>query len=197
MNWFVRIITLAFAAIFLENSIFVRGLGTSTMLIASKNDRHLAAFSICITFFSSVSSLLSYFVDIKLLNSESSRLYLPLIYVMVIGLVYILTLLILWRFFNGTFLNLKKFIHLSAFNCAVLGALLINSRSCETLLEYLVFGLGIGIGFSIAAYFLSIVYERVYSEDIPDSFRGFPIIMIYIGILSMAFYGFIGHQITF
>jgi electron transport complex protein RnfA len=77
-----------------------------------------------------------------------------------------------------------------------LGALFLNSRHSDTLFGYIGFGLGTGVGFIIASYFLSIVYDRLFSEDVPESFRGYPLILIYIGILSMAFYGFLGHQLA-
>lgn len=196
MATFAQIVMVSFIAIFLENTIFARALGTSTMLIAAKNEAQLMGFGFCITYISAVSSVIAYFADDYLLKNENSELYMPLVYVAIIAVVYIITLLIMWRLAYKLFRSMKKFVHISAFNCAVLGALFLNSQHCSTLLEYLGFGIGTGLGFMMAAYFLSIVYEKLYSEDVSESFRGFPLIMIYIGILSMALYGLIGHKLA-
>lgn len=196
MTTFVQVVMVSFIAIFIENTIFARALGTSTMLIAAKNETQLMGFGICITYISAVSSALSYLADKFLLKNENSELYMPLVYVAIIAVVYIVTLLILWRVAYKLFRSMKKFVHISAFNCAVLGALFLNSQHCSTIFEYLGFGIGTGLGFMMAAYFLSIVYEKLYSEEVPASFRGFPLIMIYIGIISMALYGLIGHQLA-
>ncbi|MEG0615200.1 MAG: Rnf-Nqr domain containing protein [Oscillospiraceae bacterium] len=196
METFMKIISIAFIAIFIENTIFARALGTSTMIIAAKNKKQLIGFGICITYISCTASILTYFADKYLLDYELSYLYMPILYVVIIGVIYIVTLLILWKFAYKIFISMKKFVHISAFNCAVLGALLINSKVSHTLLEYIGFGLGTGIGFMIATYFLSTVYTKLYSDDVPESFRGFPLVMVYIGILSMAFYGLVGHQLA-
>ena len=195
MNTIAKIIMVSFVAMFIENTIFARALGTSTMLIAAKNKKQLVGFGLSITYITSVASAISYFADKLFLANESSYLFMPMIYVVIVGLVYILTLLILWKFVYRVFISMKKYVHISSFNCAVLGALFLNSKSSDTFLGYIGFGLGTGIGFMIATYFLSIAYEKLYSEDVPDSFRGYPLILVYIGILSMAFYGLIGHQL--
>ena len=55
-----------------------------------------------------------------------------------------------------------------------------------------IFGLKSGLGFFLTALMLSAVRERLYDEEVPETFRGFPAIMIYTGLLSMA----IGFMIT-
>lgn len=196
MASFAQTVLLAFVAIFAENIVFSRGLGTSTMLLAAKNNRQFLGLGLCITYICTASSMLSYIADKLFLNSETSYLYMPIIYIIIIGGIYILTLLIMWKWAYVIFVRMKKFVHFSVFNCAVLGALLLNAKNNSTFWEYAGFGLCTGIGFMIATYLLSIVYERLNSESIPDSFRGYPIVLVYIGIISMAFFGLVGHQLT-
>lgn len=196
MDVIAQIITASFTAMFIENILFARALGSSTALIAVKNKQQFVGFSISITYICVFASIISYFIDKAFLKSEYSYLFMPVAYVLAVAVIYIITLMMLWKFLNKIFLAVKKYVHLSAFNCAVLGALFLNSRHSDTLFGYIGFGLGTGIGFIIASYFLSIVYDRLFSEDVPESFRGYPLILIYIGILSMAFYGFLGHQLA-
>lgn len=92
---------------------------------------------------------------------------------------------------------MRKYVHISTFNCAILGAIYLNSKYCITLPEYIFHGLGIGLGFVLAVYMVAVVYDRLYSKDVPFSFRGYPLVLIYIGILSMAFYMLTGHTLTY
>lgn len=192
MTVIIKILMVALLAATVENTIFTRAFGTSTMLIASKNKKEIIPFTLSITYICTVSSAVSYFADKFLLKDKTSLLYMPLIYVTMIGLVYIITLLILWKWAYSFFVATKKFVHISAFNCAVLGGLLLNNLKSNSFADYISFGLGTGIGFLVAAFLISEGYEKLNSEKVPQSFRGFPATMIYIGILSMAFFVLLG-----
>ncbi len=193
MEFVKNILLVAFTSVIIENTVFSRVLGTSTLILVAKNRKNIFGFGLSVTYITAVVSVLTYFVGKLFDLSGNSYIYIPLVYILILGVVYILTLLCLWRFAVTLFVKIRKYIHMSAFNCAVLGAMFIISEYCETFTDYLVQGIGIGLGFVLAVYMTSIVYDRVYSEKVPYSFRGFPLLMIYIGILSMAFWGFSGH----
>ena len=55
--------------------------------------------------------------------------------------------------------------------------------------EYIFRGIGTGLGFMFAIYITAIVYDRLHDASVPYCFRGYPLTLIYIGIISMAFYG--------
>ncbi len=188
-----NILLAAFTSVIVENTIFSRALGTSTLILVARNRKNIFGFGISVTYITAVVSVLTYFAGKIFDLSGDSYIYAPLVYILILGAVYILTLLGLWRFAVTLFVKIRKYIHMSAFNCAVLGAMFIISKYCETFTDYLVNGIGVGLGFVLAVYITAIVYDRIYSEKVPYSFRGFPLMMIYIGILSMAFWGFSGH----
>ena len=87
--------------------------------------------------------------------------------------------------------------HISAFNCAVFGILYLSVQQCTTPADFAVFGLFSGLGFMAAAFMTAIVYDKLYSEDVPMFFRGYPALLIYNGILAMACYGLTGHQLAY
>lgn len=192
INEFFKLINIALIAIVFENTIFARAFGTSTLLIAAKNKKEIVPFGLSITYICLSSGALSFVADKFILTNSTSFLYRPLAYVIIIGFVYIVTLLLLWKFANKFFLSVKKFVHISAFNCAVLGALFLNNLITDSIWGYIIFGLGTGIGFFVATFLVSACYEKLNSEKVPDSFRGFPIAMIFIGILSMSFFALSG-----
>ena len=197
MSYIFQIILVSFVAVFTENTIFARALGTSTLILISRSRKNLVGFGMCVTYITVVSGIVCYFADKHLDNSKLEYIYRPVIYVAILGIVYIITLLCLWKFAYKIFAKLKKYVHVSVFNCAVLGAMFLNSTYCDTLSEYIFHGLGIGLGFVFATFMVSIVYDRLYSENVPYIFRGYPLILIYIGILSMAFYGLLNHQLAY
>jgi electron transport complex protein RnfA len=120
----------------------------------------------------------------------------PLLYILVISFIYILSLILVWRFFPKVFKRIKAYVHLSVFNCSVLGALFVNSLSGESLSHYIGFGIGTGLGFFLAGYLLYIAHPRLNSELVPAAFRGLPITLVYIGVISLALYAFVGYATT-
>ncbi len=192
-----NILLTAFTAVFAENTIFYRALGTSTLIVVSKNRKNLLGFGLCVTYITALMSVLTYFMNKALSLDEKSYIYTPLVYIIILGAVYIITLLCMWRFAPVMFGRMKKYVHISVFNCAVLGSMFLITEHCETLGQYFIHGLGIGLGFVLAVYFTAIVYDRLYSEKAPYSFRGYPLLLLYIGILSMAFWGLSGYTLNF
>ncbi|MEG0570487.1 MAG: Rnf-Nqr domain containing protein [Oscillospiraceae bacterium] len=185
-------------AIFLENSIFTRALGTSTSLFIVRKKYNILLFGAVMTCIITVSSLIVYLINPFVEQITHKYYFTPIIYVAIIGVVYIAALLITGACFKKKKKEILTMIHVSAFNCADLGALLLASEYPDLSLGgFIGFGIGTGIGFTMATYFIDIAYEKLNSEKIPSSFRGFPITLMYIGILSLAFYGLIGHELPF
>ncbi len=197
MEFIKQIIIASFTGILIENTVFSRALGTSTLISVSKNRKNILGFGLCAVYITTVTSIICFFIDRLINYYKLSYIYMPLIYVLILGFVYIVTLLLLWKFFYNLFFRMKKYVHMSAFNCAVFGALFLNHKYCSSLAEYIGHGIGISLGFILAVYMVSIVYDKLYSENVPYSFRGYPLILIYIGILSMAFYGLVGRQLLY
>ncbi len=201
LNFFSEMATCALIAMFVENTIFTRALGTSSVLLMLRKKFNLFLFGLILTVITLISSIGVALVQPYINGLEHKSYLMPLIYVLIIGAVYILTLIFCSKFLKKQMPKIRPMIHMSAFNCAVLGALLLSSTNNVVQLQSAAgvvgFGLGSGVGFTIAAYLISIAYDRLNSTRIPKAFRGFPITMIYIGILSLAFYGLIGHELPF
>lgn len=191
MDTLIKMIMVALSAVFVQNIVFTKSLGTSTLLMVTKDKKSILPFGISISYFCVMSSAVTYFVDKLLKDVEDNFLYYAVSYVIVIGLIYIITLLVMWKFFYDLFLKTKVFMHLSAFNCAVLGVLFINKLNEFSFIECIVFGLFTGVGFFIATFIVSVAYDKLGSEKVPESFRGFPATMLYIGIISMAFFALV------
>ena len=194
---FARIVSLAMISIFTQNAIFDRAFGANVAIYVSRKDEHVVGFTLGITAMTTLASIASYFLDGLVLPMKYGYLFMPLIYLGIIGVLYIIGLLVLWKFFHGTFKKIKKFVHLAIFNCAVIGALFLNASYGSDLAGYIGYGFGTGIGFFLASFFLNIAHERLDSDKIPRVFRGYPIMLIYIGIVSLAFNVLVGYTSKF
>lgn len=181
-------------AMFVENAIFSRALGTSVAFYASRKKESIFGLGLGITYVIVVSSCITFFVDWWLADWQYFYVVMPLIYTLIVSIVYTGSLLLLWRFFPKIFRNIKKYVHLSVFNAAVLGALFLNTTYHADFFSYMGFGVGIAAGFFIAVFFLHIANERLNSPLIPEAFRGMPIMMVFVGIMSLAFYALTGYN---
>ena len=77
-------------------------------------------------------------------------------------------------------------------NCAILGLTLFMVLRNYSFLEAVVFGLGAGIGFTIALVLMAGIREELEYADIPEPLKGAGITLIIAGMLALAFMGFGG-----
>lgn len=194
MDKLALFINTAMLAMFVENAIFSRALGTSVAFYASRRKESILGLGFGITYVIVVSSFITYWIDMLFSGYEYYYVIMPLIYIAVISVVYTVSLLLVWRFMHKLFRSIKKYVHLSVFNAAVLGALFLNTVYNQDLIAYIGFGVGISAGFFIAVFFLHIANERLNSPLIPEAFRGMPIMMVFVGIMSLAFYALTGYN---
>lgn len=194
MNAFLSFVSAALLAVFVQNSVLERALGVNVLLYASRKKEHLPGFFFAITYVTTISSAIVCGLDALLSGWEYYAAVMPILYITVVSAVYILTLVVIWWFFPRLFRSLKKYVHLSVFNCSVIGALFLGGQLGGDLASYLGYGFGTGVGFLVAAYLLYIARDRLYSPLVPAAFRGFPIMTVYVGILSLALYAFTGYS---
>ena len=194
MQIFLNIVSAALAAIFIQNIILERALGANVLLYASRKKEHVIGFAAAITYTTTVASPIIWIFDTLLGKNEYYGFIMPLLYVFTIALIYIGTLVVIWRFFPSFFKTLRKYVHLSVFNCSVIGALFLCSQQGNDIFAYIGYGFGTGIGFLVAAYLLYAASERLNSKLVPAAFRGYPIMIVYVGILSLALYAFTGYS---
>lgn len=174
------------------NLILTQALGTSTLFIAAENRGNLVRTACIITIFTTAGSSAVYLIN-RYTRLEDTRFDL-LSYVLAVGVLYILLLTLSYFINRKSFEKTKKYIHISAFNCAVLGTLFTITESEKisgekfAFSDYIFRGLEAGIGFIIAAFILTAAYDRLNSSKVPSSFRGFPAMLVYLGIISMAVY---------
>lgn len=175
-----------------SNLILTQALGTSTLFIAAGSRKNLFCTAVTISVFTIVGSVGAYFINNLL--SDSLTDFRLLLYIAFIGVIYSIMLAVLYFASKKSFGTTRKYVHVSAFNCAVMGTLFtITDRTAtdstlNTIGNYVIAGVEAGLGFILAAFILTAAFRRLTSKEVPLAFRGFPAMLVYLGIISMAVY---------
>ena len=77
-------------------------------------------------------------------------------------------------------------------NCAVLGVALTNVTKSYSILEGVVNGFATAAGFLVAIVLMAGIREKIEYNDVPEAFRGTPIVLVTAGLMAIAFFGFSG-----
>ena len=88
--------------------------------------------------------------------------------------------------------SLGVYLPLITTNCAVLGVALINVQKQYGILTGIVNGFATAAGFTIAIVILAGIREKIQYNDIPESFKGMPTVLLTAGLMAIAFCGFSG-----
>lgn len=184
-------------AIFAQNALFARGIGVSRVIqLIGDDDTSSERFGLMLVLVCTLNAPLAWVVN-RLAETLPLRSALrPLGYVLctcaVCGALY----LVLSRVHGlprGE--QLCAMLPNVGFNTCVAGTLLVATTQDFTLVQSIGFGLGSGLGFFLAVLLVAEARRRLQNGEVPQAFRGLPIVMIYIGILALAIYGFTGHAV--
>jgi electron transport complex protein RnfA len=88
--------------------------------------------------------------------------------------------------------SLGIFLPLITTNCAILGLALFSALREYTFIQSLFFGLGAGVGFTLALVIMAGIREELEFADVPEALKGAPITLLVAGMLALAFMGFAG-----
>lgn len=77
-------------------------------------------------------------------------------------------------------------------NCAVLGVAISNEQAEYGIGMGTMVGFGTAAGFTVAIVILAGIREKIEHNDVPDSFKGMPIVLLTAGLMAIAFIGFSG-----
>ena len=85
-----------------------------------------------------------------------------------------------------------RFYPLLVMNCLLLGVMLIGTQRPAGLLDALAYGAGAGMGYSLVLLGFTAINLRLAATDVPVPFKGLPVQVITLGLISLAFSAFSG-----
>ena len=115
-----------------------------------------------------------------------------IVFILVIAALVQFVEMFLKKYVQGLYQALGVYLPLITTNCAVLGIALTNVQKKYGILYSIVSGFATAAGFLISITILAGIREKMEYNDIPESFKGMPIVMITAGLMAIAFCGFSG-----
>ena len=188
MNLFL----IAVGAALVNNVVLSQFLGLCPFIGVSKKVETAAgmggAVVFVITIASAVTNLIYRFILVKL-----DITYLQtIVFILVIAALVQFVEMFLKKKLPALYSALGVYLPLITTNCAVLGVALINVQKDYGFVASVVNGLGTALGFTIAIVVMAGIREKIEYNDVPESFRGTPIVLVTAGLMAMAFFGFSG-----
>ena len=182
-----ELILIAIGAALVNNVVLSQFLGICAFLgVSKKMDTAAGMGGAVISSF--VTSLIYKFI---LAPAELDYLK-TIVFILVIAALVQLVEMFLKKTIPSLYRALGVYLPLITTNCAVLGVALINVQKDYTILQGTIYGLATAIGFTIAMVLMAGLREKMEYNDIPESFKGMPIVLLTAMLMSMAFMGFSG-----
>lgn len=188
----------AIMAVFAQNAVLARGMGVSRLVqLVGDEDTSSALFGILLCIICVINAPISWGMGSLLQNVPQAAMLRPLVYVgcsaLVCGLLWLaLTTIPEIPYREGLMAMLPN----AGFNTCVVGSMLVTTVQHFTMTQTFGYALGSGVGYLLAVAMVSEARRRLRSSAVPKPFRGLPIVMIYLGILALAVYGFTGHSVV-
>lgn len=188
----VNLILIAVGSALVSNVVLSQFLGICSFLgVSKKTETALGmggAVIFVITIASFVAGLLYQFILVPL-NFEYLQ---TIVFILVIAALVQIVEMFLKKFMPALYNALGVYLALITTNCAVLGVALNNVQDDYNILEGVVNGFATGVGYLIAIVLLAGIREKMEYNDIPESFKGMPIVLLTSALMSIAFFGFSG-----
>lgn len=198
---------IAVGAIFINNFIFSRFLGTCPYIGVSKQLDSAIGMGASVTFVLTLSSTVTWLIYTYFLAPTERNFFYHLFalktppdlsflntitFILVIAALVQFVEMVIQKSSPSLYKALGIYLPLITTNCVILGVALININEKFTFIESLVHGISAGVGFTLALVLMAGIREKLELADIPQSLRGVPIAFIMAGLMAIAFLGFSG-----
>jgi electron transport complex protein RnfA len=192
---FTQLLSLSLGAILIENFVLVKFLGVCPFLGVSKKMDTAIGMSFSVIFVMGTASAFTYAVNEFILKRFSLEYMRTIAFILIIASLVQLVEMFLKKTVPALYHALGIYLPLITTNCAILGAVILNTQNDLNLLGSVTYGVSAAIGFMLAVILFTSVRERLEFADIPAPFQGFPIVLIAAALISMSFMGFSGLKI--
>ena len=201
MGYFSQLLLIAVSTAIVNNVVLSQFLGLCPFLGVSKKINTAAGMGGAVIGVITISSsVVSLIYDCILTPLKLTYLN-TIVFILVIAALVQFVEMFLKKTSPSLYEALGVYLPLITTNCAVLGIALTNVQNYNTaaglnigqkLLDSVVSGLGTAVGFTIAIIIMAGIRERNEFNDVPESFKGMPIVLLTAGLMAIAFFGFSG-----
>lgn len=187
-----ELILLIISAAIVNNVVLSQFLGLCPFLGVSKKVETAGGMGAAVIFVITIASLVTSLIYKFILATLGLTYLQTIVFILVIAALVQFVEMFLKKSMLALYESLGVYLPLITTNCAVLGVALNSVQYGYNILQSVVYGFGISVGFTIAIVILAGIREKMEYNDIPESWQGMPIVMVTAGLMSIAFFGFSG-----
>lgn len=175
-----------------SNVVLSQFLGLCPFLGVSKKTNTAAGMGTAVIFVITLASAVSGVIYKYILQKLDITYLQTIVFILVIAALVQFVEMFLKKFMPALYQALGVYLPLITTNCAVLGVALTNVQKNYGILAGVVNGFATALGFTIAIVILAGIREKMEYNDIPEPFKGMPIVLLTAGLMAIAFCGFSG-----
>jgi len=180
------------ASIFTNNMILANFLGMCSFIAVSKEIKTAWGLGQAVTFVLTGTSIINYLIYHHILVPYDLEYLRFIVFIILIAAFVQLVEMIVERYVPTLYYSLGIFLPLITVNCAILGVSLFMVIRDYNLVQSAFFGLGSGIGWTLAIVALAGIRQKIKNAPVPKGLDGAGITLIIIGLMALAFIGFSG-----
>ena len=187
-----ELLMIAVGAAFINNVVLSQFLGICAFVGVSKKTETAAGMGAAVVFVITISSLIAGVIYKYILTPFDVTYLQTIVFILVIAALVQFVEMVVKKYSMSLYNALGVYLPLITTNCAVLGVALINVTKNYSILEGVVNGFATAVGFLIAIVLMAGIREKTEYNDIPESFKGSPIVLLTACLMAIAFFGFSG-----
>lgn len=176
----------------ISNVVLSQFLGLCPFLGVSKKVNTAAGMGTAVIFVITLSSAVTGAIYKYVLVPLDLTYLQTIVFILVIAALVQFVEMFLKKYMKSLYQALGVYLPLITTNCAVLGIALTNVQKKYGILQGVVNGFATAVGFTISIVILAGIREKMAYNDIPESFKGMPIVLVTAGLMAIAFCGFSG-----
>lgn len=175
-----------------SNVVLSQFLGLCPFLGVSKKTNTAAGMGTAVIFVITLSSAVAGVINRFVLQRFHVEYLATIVFILVIAALVQFVEMFLRKAVPSLYEALGVYLPLITTNCAVLGVAINNVQKEYGILTGIVNGFATALGFTIAIVILAGIREKLEHNDVPESFRGMPMVLLTAGLMAIAFCGFSG-----
>ena len=192
MEMGLKLASIFFTMILVDNYVLAKFLGICPFLGVSKKLDSAVGMSLAVTFVMVMATAATWPIYKFVLEPFGMDYLQTIVFILIIAILVQLLENILKKYIPTLYKSLGVYLPLITTNCTILGVTILNLDNGYNFVESIVCAAGAGIGFLVAMVLFSGVRRRVEEANVPKSFEGLPITLVAAAMTSLSFMGFGG-----
>jgi Na+-translocating ferredoxin:NAD+ oxidoreductase subunit A len=186
------LLTILILAIFVNNYVLYYFLGICPFLGVSKKIDSAFSMGMAVTFVMTITAVVSWMINHWILIPYNLGYLQIVTFILVIASLVQLVEMFIRKMSPPLYQALGIYLPLITTNCAIMGLALLAALKGYDFITTVVFGVGSGLGFTLAIVLMAGIREQLEMADVPEPLKGAGIALIVAGIMALAFTGFSG-----